>query len=337
MLREKRLLLMLTATTLLSIILTSCYHKRTFKASTHADTIEYSEKQLDSLQFAHTHHYSQNFNFIIKSDSIILLKEQPEEFLSGLPTDTVCLRYGERVAVADIRILPSDPVDSVWVQIARDQYTFGWSREKSLLPHVVPDDPISEFISIFSDTHLIITLIITSIISAMYLLRKLFKRNAKIVLFNDISSFYPTLLILVVATSATFYASMQLFAADKWHNFYFHPTLNPFSVSPLLAIFLSSVWSMLIISIAAIDEVRRTLPFGEAILYLCGLCGICALCYIIFSITTLYYIGYPLLAAFYYYAFRQYFYHTITPFVCGKCGARMHKKGICPVCGAINE
>ena len=168
-------------------------------------------------------------------------------------------------------------------------------------------------------------------------MRKLFKRNAKIVLFNDISSFYPTLLILVVATSATFYASMQLFAADKWHNFYFHPTLNPFSVSPLLAIFLSSVWSMLIISIAAIDEVRRTLPFGEAILYLCGLCGICALCYIIFSITTLYYIGYPLLAAFYYYAFRQYFYHTRTPFVCGKCGARMHKKGICPVCGAINE
>ncbi len=335
--RENRILLKWLTAILAGIVLTSCYHKRTFKDNGQVDTIEYSEKQLDSLQFAHTHHYSQNFNFIVKADSLVLLKEQPEEYLSGLPTDTVCLRYGERVVVADIRILPSDPTDSVWVQIARDQYTFGWSREKSLLPNLVPDDPISEFISIFSDTHLIITLIITSIISAIYLLRKLFKRNAKIVLFNDINSFYPTLLILVVATSASFYASMQLFATDKWHNFYFHPTLNPFSVSPLLAIFLTSVWSILIISIAAIDEVRRTLPFGEAILYLCGLCGLCALCYIIFSITTLYYIGYPLLAAFYLYALKQYFTRSSTPFVCGKCGAKMHKKGICPVCGAINE
>lgn len=324
-------------TILVGLMFTSCYHKRTFKENAQTDTIEYSEKQLDSLQFAHTHHYSQNFNFIVKTDSLVLLKEQPEEYLSGLPTDTVCLRYGERVVVADIRILPSDPTDSVWVQIARDQYTFGWSREKVLLPKLVPDDPISEFISIFSDTHLIITLIITSIISAIYLLRKLFKRNAKIVLFNDINSFYPTLLILVVATSASFYASMQLFATDKWHNFYFHPTLNPFSVSPLLAIFLSSVWSMLIISIAAIDEVRRTLPVGDAILYLCGLCGLCALCYIIFSITTLYYIGYPLLVVFYVFALKQYFSHSSTPLVCGKCGAKLHKRGICPVCGAINE
>lgn len=324
-------------TILVGLMFTSCYHKRTFKENAPTDTIEYSEKQLDSLQFAHTHHYSQNFNFIVKTDSLVLLKEQPEEYLSGLPTDTVCLRYGERVVVADIRILPSDPTDSVWVQIARDQYTFGWSREKVLLPKLVPDDPISEFISIFSDTHLIITLIITSIISAIYLLRKLFKRNAKIVLFNDINSFYPTLLILVVATSASFYASMQLFATDKWHNFYFHPTLNPFSVSPLLAIFLSSVWSMLIISIAAIDEVRRTLPVGDAILYLCGLCGLCALCYIIFSITTLYYIGYPLLVVFYVFALKQYFSHSSTPLVCGKCGAKLHKRGICPVCGAINE
>ncbi len=337
MTRDSRILLNCMITILVGLMFTSCYHKRTFKENAPTDTIEYSEKQLDSLQFAHTHHYSQNFNFIVKTDSLVLLKEQPEEYLSGLPTDTVCLRYGERVVVADIRILPSDPTDSVWVQIARDQYTFGWSREKVLLPKLVPDDPISEFISIFSDTHLIITLIITSIISAIYLLRKLFKRNAKIVLFNDINSFYPTLLILVVATSASFYASMQLFATDKWHNFYFHPTLNPFSVSPLLAIFLSSVWSMLIISIAAIDEVRRTLPVGDAILYLCGLCGLCALCYIIFSITTLYYIGYPLLVVFYVFALKQYFSHSSTPLVCGKCGAKLHKRGICPVCGAINE
>lgn len=321
----------------LSVLLSGCYHKRTFTAKPLSDSVEYNEKQRDSLVFAYTHHYSQNFNFVIKADSFILLKEQPEELLSGLPTDTLLLRKGECVAVADIRILPADPVDSVWVQLARDQYTFGWTRERTLLPAVVPDDPISQFISVFSDTHLLITLIITSVISVAYLLRNLFRRKAKIVLFNDVNSFYPTLLTLTVSAAATFYASMQLFAADTWHNFYFHPTLNPFSVSPLLAIFLASVWSMLIISLAAVDEIRRMLPFGDAVLYLCGLCGICALCYIVFSLTTLYYIGYPLLVAFVYYALRQYYKNNARPYVCGKCGARMRRKGVCPACGAVNE
>lgn len=337
MTKKSNKLLFLTIMFLSNILLQSCYHKRTFSTNTYSDTVQYSEKQLDSLLFAHTHHYSQNFNFIIKADTLVLLKEQPEEFLSGLTTDTVCMKHGDRVVVADIRILQTDPIDSVWVQLARDQNTFGWTHEKTLLPAVVPDDPISQFISTFSDIHLLITLIIISIISVIYLLRKLLKRNAKIIFFNDIDSFYPTLLTLLVATAASFYASMQLFAADTWHNFYFHPTLNPFSVKPLLAIFLASVWAMLIVSLATIDEVRRSLPLGEAILYLSGLCGICAISYIIFSITTLYYIGYPLLLAFYYFAINKYIKRTSKPYICGKCGARMHKKGICPECGAFNE
>lgn len=335
--KTKRNLIFFLISYLTCILLTGCYYKKTFGSKPHEDTIVYSQKQLDSLSFAHTHHYSQNFNFIIKPDSLVLLKEQPEEFLSGLNTDTICMHHGDRVAVADIRILSSDPVDSVWIQLARDQYTFGWIREKNLLPKVVPDDPISKFISTFSDTHILITFIIISIISVAYLLKKIFSRNAKIVIFNDVNSFYPTLLTLIVATSASFYASMQLFAAETWHNFYFHPTLNPFSVSPLLAIFLASIWAMLIVSIATIDEVRRILPFGDAILYLCGLCGLCALSYIIFSLTTLYYIGYPLLIAFYYFSIKRYFKYSRMPYICGKCGTRMHNKGICPNCGTLNE
>ncbi len=335
--RRRHTLTILAVILTLNALFAGCYHKRTFSAKPLPDTVQYSEKQHDSLVFAHTHHYSQNFNFIIKADTFILLKEQPEELLSGLPTDILLLEKGDRVAVADIRILPSDPVDSVWVQLARDQYTFGWIREKTLLPAVVPDDPISQFISVFSDTHLLITLIIISVISVAYLLRNLFRRKAKIVLFNDINSFYPTLLTLTVSAAATFYASMQLFAPDTWHNFYFHPTLNPFSVTPLLAIFLASVWSILIISLAAVDEIRRMLPFGDAILYLCGLCGICAICYIVFSLTTLYYIGYPLLVAFAYYALRKYYKNNARPYTCGKCGARMKGKGVCPHCGAVNE
>lgn len=318
------------------IVMSGCYHRKSTDNPLSQDSC-LSVKQQDSLYFSHTHHYTQNFNFIIKSDSITLMKGQPEEFLSGLSTDTICLKKGDRVVVAEIRILNTDSIDSVWVELARDQQSFGWTREKNLLPAVVPDDPISQFISTFSDTHILISLIIISIISMAYLLRKLFKNNAKIIYFNDISSFYPTLLTLIVASSAAFYSSIQLFAADIWHNFYFHPTLNPFSVPPILAIFLASIWLMVIVAVAVIDEVRRSLPFGEAILYLCSLCGICAICYIIFSITTLYYIGYFLLIAFYILALRQYSTTTHPRYLCGKCGAKLRNKGICPVCGAINE
>lgn len=259
------------------IVLSGCYHKKTFSGKRNIAATELTQEQQDSLNFVHTHHYSQNFNFIVKQDSIVLLKGQPEEIISNLPTDSIIVKKGERIAVAEIRMMSSDPTDSVWVQLARDQYTFGWTREKSLLQAVVPDDPISQFISTFSDTHILISLIIISIISMAYLLRKLFKNNANIVLFNDINTFYPTLLTLTVSASATFYSSIQLFAADIWQNFYFHPTLNPFSVTPILSIFLFSVWFMVILMVAVIDEVRKQLPFSDAILYLCSLCGICAI------------------------------------------------------------
>lgn len=318
-------------------MLSGCYHKKTYERKYAPSATQMTGEQQDSIKFASIHHYTQNFNFIVKSDSLVLSKGQPEEYLSGLPSDTICLRKGERIAVSEIRMMPTDNVDSVWVELARDQYSFGWTRECDLLPNVVPDDPISKFISTFSDMHILISLIIISIISMAYILRRLFKSNSKIVIFNDIPTFYPTLLTLIVATSATFYSSIQLFAANTWHNFYFHPTLNPFSVTPILAIFLASVWTMAIVGLAVIDEVRRLLPFGEAILYLCSLCGVCAICYIVFSITTLYYIGYPLLAAFYACSVLRYIKKTSRPFICGKCGTRMKRKGKCPECGAINE
>ena len=318
------------------IVLSGCYHRKTFSGKRHIATTELTQEQQDSLNFVHTHHYSQNFNFIVKQDSIVLLKGQPEEIISNLPTDSIIVKKGERIAVAEIRMMSSDSTDSVWVQLARDQYTFGWTREKTLLQAVVPDDPISQFISTFSDTHILISLIIISIISMAYLLRKLFRNNANIVLFNDINTFYPTLLTLTVSASATFYSSIQLFAADIWQNFYFHPTLNPFSVTPILSIFLFSVWFMVILMVAVIDEVRKQLPFSDAILYLCSLCGICAICYIVFSITTLYYIGYPLLIAFYIYALRKFYNSSRAPFICGNCGELIRHKGKCPKCGAMN-
>ena len=318
---------------LLTLLTTSCYQQHRRWHSPY----RFSERQLDSLSFFSTHHYTNNYNFVVRKDSLMLLQQLPEELISGMQTDSFSMPKGTHLVVADIRMVPTDTIDSVWVQLANDSSVFGWARESQLLPRVMPDDPISEFISKFSDAHVIIFLIVIVVIGASYLLRRIYRHNAHIVHFNDIDSFYPTLLCLIVASSATLYASIQTFNPELWKHFYFHPTLNPFSVPLALGVFLSSVWAMLIVGLAAVDDVRHQLPFGDAVLYLGGLAAVCAVNYIVFSITTLYVIGYLLLALYFYFAIRQYHRLNRARFVCGKCGAKLRQKGRCPYCGTMNE
>ena len=257
-------------------------------------------------KYAEGRHYSVNYNFVVKADSIDLLRQQPEELASDLMTDSFMVAKGSHLVVADFRVMPNDTIDSVWVQVATQNSEFGWTREAELLPAVVPDDPISQFISTFSDQHVLYSLIVVILIAFLYLLFKVNRHNAHIVHFNDIDSFYPMLLAIIVAVAATFYASLQMFAPELWEQFYYHPTLNPFSVPGLLSAFLVSFWAMIIVGVAVLDDIRSKLPFGETLLYLGGLLGICAINYIVFSITTLWYVGYVLLVIYIVFAIRMY-------------------------------
>ena len=127
-----------------------------------------------------------------------------------------------------------------------------------------------------------------------------------------------------------------MFCPEEWQEFYFHPTLNPFSQPRLLALFLSSVWAILIVGIAVVDDTFRHLNVSDGVLYLLGLAGVCAVCYIVFTITTMYYVGYLLLVAYIAFALWRYFTHTRSKFICGNCGLQIKKKGRCPHCGALN-
>ena len=187
---------------LMALLLAGCYSHGPRHSGAFPYRATFSQRQLDSLSFASTHHYSQGYNFVVRGDSIELIKQQPEELLSHLPTDSFAIRKHEHVVVADIRKLPNDTVDSIWVQLATADYRLGWVRASKMIKKVVPDDPISQFISTFSDVHLLIFLIVIVLFSLFYLVRKISSRNAHIVHFNDIRSFYPTLLCLLVACSA---------------------------------------------------------------------------------------------------------------------------------------
>ncbi len=314
----RRSILIPLVSCLFSLILVGCYNQGPITP----DAWNLTEQQLDSISFYTTHHYSQGYNFVVSRDSLTILEQQNEmmpvpdiltsEITAGDETipmlslvDSLTLRKHDHLVVADIRTVPTDSIDSVWVKVARDQLTFGWLRESELLSAVSPDDPISQFIDFFSDSHLLIFLAFCVLVGGAYGLRHLLRKGAKIVHFNDIPSFYPTLLCLLVAASAVIYSSIQLFAPEMWRHFYYHPSLNPFTLPWHLGLFVIFVWSLLIVAIATVDDIRHHLPLGETILYLGGLAAVCAVDYVVFSITTLYYIGYPLLIAYIVFALKR--------------------------------
>ena len=274
---------------LAAFLLCACYNhgQRT------PDAWDLTEQQLDSISFSTTHHYTQNYNFVVTTGSLPLADNLPD-----MAFDTMFVVRGERIVVAEITTVPTDSIDSVWVKVARDQVTQGWIRESELLKGVSPDDPISQFIDLFSNTHLLIFLALCVIVLAFYAMRRLLRRRAYIVHFNDIDSFYPTALCLLVAASATLYASIQMFGAESWRHFYYHPSLNPFALPVHLGIFVASVWALIIVGLATVDDVFHQLPATDAVLYLAGLSAVCAVDYVVFSIFTLYYVGYALFVAY---------------------------------------
>ena len=315
------------------LLLASCYNQ----GQQTPDAWDLTQKQLDSISFYTTHHYTQDYNFLVRADSMAIIKQLPAEALSDMPVDTLMVYKNQHLVVADITTVPADTIDSIWVKVARDQDTFGWIHEHDMLTAVSPDDPISEFIDFFSDAHLLIFLGLIVVVGAVFVIRKLNIRQAKLVHFNDIPSFYPTLLCILVATAAMLYSSIQVFDPEKWRHFYYHPTLNPYAVPFSLGAFLVSLWAMLIVFIAVLDDVRRLLPFANALLYLLGLGATCAAVYVVFSFFTLYYIGYPLYAAYVVFALWCYFRRPRPRYQCGRCGSLLYDKGPCPHCGALNE
>ena len=238
--------------------------------------------------------------------------------------------------MADIVYVPTDTIDSVWVKLAHDQTTQGWIQESSMLGNVKPDDPISWFIDFFSDSHLLIFLALLVVVGAAYSIRLIRRRRAMIVHWNDFNSVFPMSLTLLVSTAAVVYATIQNFAPEVWRHFYYHPSLNPFVLPPILSFFMALVWTILIVSIAALDDIIRGFSFGEAVLYTMGLAAVCAVDYVLFSISTLYYIGYPLLVSYFVYAVHQHRSLKGESYRCGNCGQRIAHLGICPHCGADN-
>ena len=93
------------------ILLCGCYNRGPITP----DAWNLTEQQLDSISFYTTHHYTQNYNFVVTGDSLVVVAQQPEAMaipevvsieIESIGTeqqkDSITLRKNERIVVADI-------------------------------------------------------------------------------------------------------------------------------------------------------------------------------------------------------------------------------------------
>ena len=275
-----------------------------------------------------TRAYALNSNFQVEADTV---------WLHMLPfMDTVALVQGDEVVVAEFDVHPQDSVDSVWVKVARDQETIGWIQERRLLENIVPVDPISRFIHLFSNAHTLPFFLVLAVFFLWFVYRAVRRKQIKLIWLNDIDSVFPLLLSLLMAIAATTYNSIQHFVPETWERYYYEPTLNPFDVPFILGFFIVCVWLIVLVGVAVLDDLFHQTKAEVAFFYLVGLVSCCIFIYVFFTYLNIY-IAYVCLAAYGAGCIRWFCKSDRYPYVCGACGAKMRAKGICPHCGALNE
>lgn len=250
-------------------------------------------------------HYSANYNFLV-TDSIALQQERPLHNQQEWG-DVMWVRKGDAVVVAQMSVIPEDTVDTMWVKLARDQQTQGWVRETTMLESVVPDDPISEFINLFSDRHTDYFLSFSLLVLLLWLWLHSKRRKLPVVHFQDIDSGYPATLCLTLSASALMYAAIQRYYADEWQEYYFHPSLNPFGWPMMVSLFLCSVWLLIIMLIATVQEMRRLMHGSDFLLYGATLTAVAMVDYMLFTMLPFPWVAVPLFLIYTLYAlYRMY-------------------------------
>lgn len=307
------------------------------------DTVpKLTPQQVDSVVFRLTHHYGPNFNFELKADSMILVPREGD-----LIQDTCVVRNKDLLVVAQIkRIEASDSTmeDTFLIKVAHDQTTMGWVKESELLENAVPDDPISQLIDFMTGSRAIWMSSFLGFGVIAFFFRKMRKQKMsisfselKVVDLIEMDSFYPPLLLILVACVAALYASVQNFVPEFWQEYYFHPTMNPLLLPPIMAVLVTLVWLTLIVIVAVVIEVYNNFYSFRGIIYLFEIAGVCMLVYLLISWTILIYVGYLLLPILIAYLIYYYFKYIRCTMTCGHCGRKIREKGICKHCGAINE
>ena len=298
-------------------------------------------EQADSLEFRLKHHYTNNFNFRVKADTLLLVPRDNEL------TDTCIVTYGDLIAVALIK----EQNDTVWVKLARDQITMGWVNEADLLRSTTPDDGISVIIDRLTGTRAIwmSALLALGLIAFMFYTRKRSTRSRRLadrtsqsgsdtpeaaaLAFGEPEA--PLLLATTLAI-AVIYTGIQTYAPEFWQEYYFHPTLNPLILPGIMAVLLSLVWLLVVVYVALIIAVYRDYYFAPGLRFILRITGLAMLFYLLVSLSSTlvsWWLALVIAIVLAVLVLYIYFRHLRHRYQCPYCGAVLHDKGTCPECG----
>ena len=222
------------------------------------------------------------------------------------------------------------------MKIVNEKYEQGWVRADVLRDKVLPNYFISHVFYHFSDNRVLLFIIVLCLGFAFLFIQLMRKNYVHVVHFNDVHSVYPMLLCLTVGASAIIYSHVQSDYVQIWREFYFNPTLNPLQLPLPTAIFVGSLWAILLFFIATVEDLRHSPNWGDNMAYLMSLIVVCFFLYFIFNFASRWGIElvlYPIYALFAIYRHHR---HGRTRYVCGNCGHPMLDKGRCEKCGANN-
>lgn len=282
----------------------------------------------DSLLRTRQDRFTPGSNFEVTDESLSL-QQWPL-------TDEIPLHRGDEVVVAERMVVGADSAEVVWVKLARDQVTMGWVPEESLHGHLLPDDSVSRFIYFFSHSHGVMFMLVLGLFGLGFVWRSVRLRELHWSWFRQIDSIYSDGFLWLLATTAFLYALIQHFAPTVWEQFYYHPSLNPLDLAPLLSFFMLLVWGTVWVGVAVVDELYHQSRIDTAYFYGLALLSGGILLYLLFTYLP-FYLGFPAWMAYSVLCYRRLRYHLRFRYICGKCGAKMTQKGVCPVCGTLNQ
>ncbi len=344
-------LLPLVLASCLTLLMSSCHYKQNEGAWV------YEQNMLpDSATFRENHHYWKGYNFCA-ADTFSLLSRAPcSPRLTAAPDSTIFVKAEDIIAVEDIQCdTAQGRVVNVWIKVAtagkRNDFQpnaassplSGWITETALLEKAVPDTPVSKIIHGLSNPHFRLSVLLAALLclglaGGMSWRRRKTGQPLQSVLSNG----YPTMLCVWLSACIVLHRSIWHFVPETWTEYYFYPSLNPFTpdLPLIISLFLVSAWGLLLLAVATADELIRSSESLTALIRAaCELLLSGIILFGVFAVMTPFALLYPLLAAYWIIAFRCISRRQSRqgPYRCGRCGERMTHLGKCPHCGAINE
>ena len=100
-----------------SLFTVSCYNRGPLTS----DAWDLTSQQIDSISFYTTHHYTQNYNFIVTGDSLVVVAQQPNDMPVPEVMSLELCRWNSRLTRASARriLSPFTVMSESWWPISR--------------------------------------------------------------------------------------------------------------------------------------------------------------------------------------------------------------------------